>query len=195
MKEILSVLAIICFFSGISYSQKNKDDIAGRDFIINVADDTVWGKISGNLTPSTASLKINFTDNKTSTKRSYKPYQIKSWHPQGLNYYFESKEYRPKGLRAEDQGYAVFMKCFTPYEGSVRYYEYYNTDGSEGYYQSFLQKRGEMIEVKFEKFYAQLAEYFSDYPELSAKIKDKKFKKTQLAEIVDEYNIWYNRKA
>jgi alpha-L-arabinofuranosidase len=52
-----------------------------------------------------------------------------------------------------------------------------------------------MVEVKFEKFYAQLAEYFADYPELSAKIKDKKFKKTQLAEIVDEYNMWYNRKA
>jgi hypothetical protein len=84
MKVILSLFALIYFFSGISYGQKNKDDKPGRDFIINVADDTVWGKISGNLTPSTASLKISFTDNKTSTKRSYKPYQIKSWHPQGL---------------------------------------------------------------------------------------------------------------
>ena len=87
------------------------------------------------------------------------------------------------------------MKCFTPYEGDVRYYEYYNTDGQEGYYQSFLVRRGVMLEVKFEKFYSQLAEYFADNPELVEKLKAKKFKKTELAKIVDEYNMGSNRKA
>jgi hypothetical protein len=195
MKYLIFLFVCILSFGFQLNAQKNKEDKPGKDFIINIADDTIWGKISGNLTPSTASLKISFIDNKSGTKRNYKPYDINSWHPYGLDYYFESKEYRPNGMRAADQGYAVFMKCFTPYEGSVRYYEFYNTDGNEGYYQSFLQKRGDMVEVKFERFYAQLAEYFADYPELSAKIKAKKFKKTELAKIVDEYNMWYNRKA
>jgi hypothetical protein len=179
----------------VSLSAQKPEKEAAKDFVINNSGDTIFGKITGNLTPATASARIIFIENATGTKHTYKPYQIKSWHPAGVKYYFESKEYRPKGLKVEEQGYGVFMKCFTSYEGGVRYYEYYNTDGQEGYYQSMLERRGEMVEVKFEKFYSQLAEYFSDYSELSEKIKAKKFKKTQLPEIVDEYNRWKNRKA
>lgn len=188
MKTLLLIVILYNVFNLSVTAQEKKEPKPGNDFIINNSSDTVWGKISGNLTPSTASLKINFTDNKTDTKRSYKPYQIKSWHPNGLTYYFESKEYRPKGMREEEQGYGVFMKCFTPYSGKVRYYEYYNTDGMEGYYQSFLEKKGNMVEVKFEKFYAQLSEYFAECYPVSTKLKAKKYKKNQLSQIVDDFN-------
>ncbi len=195
MRILFIFTLILSAFTLKVNAQKKGDDKPGKDFIINNSYDTIWGKISGNLTPATASLKLNFTDNNTGTKRVYKPYDLKSWHPSGFDYYFESREYRPKGHRAEEQGFGVFMKCFTPYEGDVRYYEYYNTDGHEGYYQSFLVRRGVMLEVKFEKFYSQLAEYFADNPELVEKLKAKKFKKTELAKIVDEYNMGSNRKA
>ncbi len=195
MRILFIFTLILSAFSIQINAQKKGDDKPGKDFIINNSYDTIWGKFTGNMTPASASLRITFIENTKGTKHVYKPYDIKSWHPDGLGYYFESKEYRPKGMRAEEQGYGVFMKCFTPYEGDVRYYEYYNTDGQEGYYQSFLVRRGVMVEVKFEKFYAQLAEYFADNPELVEKLKAKKFKKTELAKIVDEYNLGSNRKA
>ncbi len=197
MRILLTLSLFYFFFLSQCYAQgkSRNESKKGEDFIINNSYDTIWGKVVGNLTPSTASLKIGFIDNKTGTKSSYKPYQIRSWHPAALDYYFESKEYRPKGLPKGEQGYGVFMKCFTPYQGQVRCYEYYNTDGMEGYYQTFLEKKGVMTEVRYEKFFSQLSDYFSDYKELSEKIKSKKYKKNKLTEIVDEYNRWFNKGA
>ena len=87
------------------------------------------------------------------------------------------------------------MKRMTPYEGTVKLYEYYNTDGQEGYTQTFLNRRGVLTEVNYDKFYKDLAEYFSDYIDLANKIKEKKYKKTELRKIVDEYNLWKNKKV
>ena len=47
-----------------------------------------------------------------------------------------------------------------------------------------------MTLINTSKFYAQLSEYFKDSPELAEKIKQKKFKKSQTAAIVQEYNQW-----
>jgi hypothetical protein len=183
---LLNLIIILSNFS--LFAQKNDKKGERKDYIINLSRDTIWGKISGNLTPATASLKIVFTDDLTKTKKVYKPRQIKAWRHGNLQFTYESKEYRPKGMRKEDLGYAVFMKCYTPYEGTVRHYLYYNTDGEDGYYQTFLERSDVMVEVVYEKFYSQLAEYFIDYPELCEKLKAKKYKKSQLTEIVDEYN-------
>jgi len=176
------------------FGQKSSG-IPPKDFIIANSGDTIWGRIIGNITPASASLRVTFIDDKSSDKKIYKPYQIKSWHPGAFEYYFESKEYRPLGLPKNESGYGVFMKCYTPYQGTIKLYEYYNTDSQEGFYQTYLERRGQMVEVKYEKFYMQLSEYFSDCLPIATKLKEKKYKKSQLSEIVDVYNKWKVKKV
>jgi len=141
------------------------------------------------------SVQVSFIDDKTSTRTVYKAHQIKSWHPKGADYYFESKEYRPVGRNPKELGLGVYMKCLTPYKGTVRLYEYYNTDQTQGRTQVFLERRGKMVEVNMLRFRKQLSEYFKDHPELSEKIKKKVYKKRALRKIVDEYNTWKNKNA
>lgn len=198
MKKIILFLLLSTAIMQVGVAQKSDKKATKKtrkDFIINASQDTVWGQITGNLTPAITSVRILFIDDKTGTKAAYKAGEIHSWHPGGLDYYFESKEYRPEGLKKDEKGYLVFMKRMTLYEGTVKMYEYYNTDGQEGYTQTFLQHRGKMIEINFDKFYQTLAELFSDYVDLATKIKDKKYKKTELRKIVDEYNLWKNKKV
>jgi hypothetical protein len=190
MKTIFLVLSIFFFSNTFLSAQKNQEKADRKDYIITMSRDTIYGKISGNLTPTEVSLRITFTDDKTGTKKVYKPRQIREWKHGNLSYGFESKEYRPKGMRKDELGYAVFMKSFTAFGGAVRHYEYYNTDEADGYYMTFLDRNDNLTEIVYEKFYTQLADYFSDYQELSEKIKAKKYKKTQLTQIVDEYNVW-----
>ncbi len=197
-KTLFLLILLVCTTTIGVFAQKaktKKEKKPRKDFILNNSGDTIWGQITGPMTSATASVRISFIDDKTNAKTVYKAGDIKSWHPGGQDFYFESKEYRPKGLPKDEQGFSVFMKRLTPYDGTVKIYEYYNTDGQEGYTQTFLQRGGKIIEVNFEKFYAEMAEYFSDYLDLSNKIKQKKYKKSDLIKIVDEYNIWKNRNA
>ena len=198
MKQTILFLGFVLMLAQVGIAQKsNKKSkkTAPKDFIINQSQDTIWGQITGNLTPAITSVRITFIDDKTGTKAVYKAGEINSWHPGGLDYYFESKEYRPNGLKKEEKGYSVFMKRMTPYDGTVKLYEYYNTDGQEGYTQTFLNRRGVLTEVNYDKFYKDLAEYFSDYIDLANKIKEKKYKKTDLRKIVDECNLWKSKKV
>jgi hypothetical protein len=185
----LFLIIFLCSFNFLA-AQKGQEKKERKDYVISISRDTIYGKIGGNLTPAEVSLRITFTDDKTGTKKVYKPRQIRAWRHGNLSYGFESKEYRPKGMKKEELGYAVFMKSFTPFGGAVRHYEYYNTDEADGYYMTFLDRNDNLTEIIYEKFYTQLADYFSDYKELSDKIKAKQFKKTQLTQIVDEYNVW-----
>jgi hypothetical protein len=193
---LIALLSLTLFQMGQAQEKEDKKTKKEfNDFIINVSGDTIYGKITGNLTPAITSVQITFIDNKTQTKKVYKAHQIKSWHPAGADFYFESKEYRPPGLPKGDPGYGVYMKRLTPYNGTVKMYEYYNTDQLNGYTQVFLEKRGKMTEVQFGKFRKQMAEYFKDYIDLSEKIKAKKYKKKDLKKIIDEYNLWKNKNA
>lgn len=193
MKKVL-LFFIACLVLQTAFCQK-KAKSEKKDFIINNSGDTLYGKITGNITPAITSVRITFIDDKKGEKKVYKAHQIKSWHPYGTDFYFESKEYRPENLPVEKEGYGVFMKRLTTYNGRVKLYEYYNTDGQNGYTQTFLEKRGKMVEVKFMKFRKQMVEYFKDYIDLSNKIKTKKYKKKHLRKIVDEYNVWKNKGA
>lgn len=173
-------------------SQKNhsKND---KDFVITLKGDTIYGKFVGNMTPAITSVRISFIEEGTQNRVSYKAHQIKSWHPRGANFYFESKEYRPVGMKRHELGLGVYMKCFTPYRGYVRLYEYYNTDKEQGHTQIFLEKGRRMTEINMFKFRTQMAQYFSDYPDLSKEITEGKYKKKDIIKIVDTYNSWKNK--
>ncbi len=196
MNRLIFAFLITLIAGQMLYAQqKEKAAKQFNDFIINVSGDTIYGRITGNLTPAITSVKITFIDNETQTKKVYKAHQIKSWHPAGADFYFESKAYRPPGTPKNEPGLGVYMKRLTPYNGTVKLYEYYNTDQTNGYTQVFLERRGKMVEVNFSKFRKQMAEYFKDYMDLSNKIKERKYKKRDLQKIVDEYNLWKNKNA
>jgi len=82
------------------------------------------------------------------------------------------------------------MKRLTPERGKAHLFEYYNTSGDMGYTQTFLEKDLKITEVNYAKFRKQMAEVFKDCKELSKKITEKKYKKKQLLEIIEEYNEW-----
>ena len=46
MKYLIFLFVCILSFGFQLNAQKNKEDKPGKDFIINIADDTIWGKIS-----------------------------------------------------------------------------------------------------------------------------------------------------
>lgn len=190
-------IALLSFFvlQAAQAQDEEKKKKEFNDFVINISGDTIWGRITGNLTPAITSVQISFIDNETQTKKVYKAHQIKSWHPAGADFYFESKAYRPPGTPKNDPGLGVYMKRLTNYNGTVKLYEYYNTNQLNGYTQVFIERRGKMTEVKFGKFRKQMAEYFKDYIDLSEKIKDRKYKKRDLEKIIDEYNLWKNKNA
>jgi UTP-glucose-1-phosphate uridylyltransferase len=75
-------------------------------------------------------------------------------------------------------------------KGEVSYYQYFNPTTEMGVNEFYLEKGGKLTLIKTGKFHTQLSEYFKDAPELSEKIRLKKFKKSQTAQIVQEYNQW-----
>jgi hypothetical protein len=158
---------------------------AQDDYVITNAKDTLYGTVKG-ATPAQQSVKVTFVrDGKTVV---YKPNDIQEWGNTKSQYIFEAKGYERKGELAP---LGVFMRRYTAKDAPVRYYTYYNTDGEQGYFQHFLQKNENMIEVPTnKKFYEFMAEYFKDYPELSQQILNKEFKKSQIEKIVAKYNTW-----
>lgn len=80
------------------------------------------------------------------------------------------------------------MRRLNPGKVKVKLYEYYNTEGSIGYTQTYLERKGEMEEVVFRRFRKQLAAYLADQPEIVAKIQQKEYKKRDLERLIADYN-------
>ncbi|EJF52909.1 hypothetical protein SapgrDRAFT_1185 [Saprospira grandis DSM 2844] len=182
LKSLLSLLFLALPFWGL-WAQD-----APQDFIITISYDTLYGKVVGGFTPGKSSVMVKFKEAETGETKVYKAKDIKSWHAAGAPYYFESKVYQPKGRHKLDAGYAVFMRRLNPGKVKVKLYEYYNTEGSIGYTQTYLERKGSMEEVVFRRFRKQLAAYLADQPEIVAKIQQKEYKKRDLERLIADYN-------
>jgi hypothetical protein len=174
--RFLFTITIIVFFFKLGVSQ-------GPDYIIDVNDRKLFGTIKLS-TPSINSSQIGFTDNKNGATRKYRTDEVKEWGKGNLLY--KTKVYTV----SERKSFSVFMLQLTPKDGKVHLYEYYNTSGDIGFTQTFLERDDKMIEVAYGRFRKQMAVYFKDHEELSKKISDKKFKKKDLLDIIEEYNAW-----
>lgn len=184
MKNILTV-----FFTFLAFSSFAQLSIgADQGYIVTNALDTVPGQIKLN-TPAQQSVKLIFTASETKERRVYRPFEVKSWHVPDQNLSYESKAYK-MGRKS----FGVFMKLLNDDDGQISCYEYWNTDGQNGFTQIFLEREGEMTEVNYGKFKKQLADYFGDHEELKARIENKEFKKKDLIEIVEIYNKWMEYK-
>ena len=75
-------------------------------------------------------------------------------------------------------------------KGFVQCYEYWNTDGMNGFSQLYLEKSGELTEVRMGKFKKQMSEYFSESEDIVTKINEGAYKKNLdgLLEIIMDYN-------
>lgn len=156
---------------------------AQGDYVIDVNDRKIYGTVVLGP-PAINSSMIKFKKNDGGNMAKYRPDEIKCWVSGDLVY--ESKVYAIN----EHKGFSVFMLRLSSAQGKVKVYEYYNTNGETGYTQTFLERDGGMEEVNFGRFRKHMATYFSDYKELAKKITDKKYKKKDLLEIVEEYNAW-----
>lgn len=186
MKNIFAILFL--FLSLPIFAQLSIGSDQG--YIVTNVLDTVVGQIKLN-TPAQQSVKLFFTEAETKEKRVYRPFEVKSWHipSQGISY--ESKAYK-----VGRKSFGVFMRLLNHDDGQISCYEYWNTDGQNGFTQVFLEREGEMTEVNYGKFRKQLAEYFGDYEELKVRIENKEFKKKEedLIKIVELYNKWMEYK-
>lgn len=157
--------------------------IVAQDYVIDVNDRKLYGTVILGP-PAINSSMIKFKNNETGTVSKYRPDEIKCWVSGDLIY--ESKVYAIN----EHKGFSVFMLRLSTDKGKVKVYEYYNTNGEMGYTQTFLEKDGGMTEVNYARFRKHMATYFKDNKELAQKITDKKYKKKDLLQIVEEYNNW-----
>jgi hypothetical protein len=171
---------LLLFVTNLTFAQKNK----ATGFIININGDTIKGHFKLGM-PATNSLKIQFQSEKETEMRPYVPFALKKWKLDTEPYYNESKYFT---YADGGQAYGVFMKALIT--GEVSYYQYFNPSSELGLNEFFLEKGGKLTLIKTSKYYNQLADYFKDATELSEKIKNKKFKKSQTAQIVQAYNEW-----
>ncbi|MCP4443084.1 MAG: hypothetical protein GY810_29610 [Aureispira sp.] len=160
---------------------------ADQGYIITNALDTVVGVIKQN-TPAQQSVKLIFTDSETNEKHIYRPFEVKSWHIPNENIIYESKAHK-----IGRKNFGVFMRRLNE-DGQIGCYEYWNTDGQNGFTQIFLERDGKMTEVNYGKFKKHMAEYFGDHEELKTRIENKEFKKKDLIQIVAIYNKWMEYK-
>jgi len=174
--RFLFTIAIIILFFKLGLSQ-------GSDYVIDVNDRKLFGTVKLS-TPAINSSQIGFTDNKNGVSRKYRTDELKEWGKGNLIY--KTKVYSV----SERKSFSVFMRQLTPQDGKVHLYEYYNTNGDVGFTQTFLERDDKMTEVAYGRFRKQMTEYFKDSEELAKKISDKKFKKKDILDIIEEYNAW-----
>jgi len=54
-----------------------------------------------------------------------------------------------------------------------------------------IKGNGDMINAKWDTFYKKMPSFFSDYPQLSKKIKARDYKFTDIYRLVRYYNKWH----
>lgn len=181
MKWFISL--VLCLFISTLFAQLSQE----KGYIINLARDTVWGKIKYG-TPAMRSVRVTFIHGETGETRKYFPFQIHAWHVQRFNQTFVSKVIKDKPKDVEGKG--VFMERISSDKGPVRCYFFWNTEGARGYTQTYLEKNSALTEVQYGRFKKQMMLYFEDFPQLSDKIQRGAFRKKDLAKMVAEYNHW-----
>lgn len=155
---------------------------AQQDYIVDINGRTIYGTVILS-TPAANAVQISFKNNEGRV-RLYRPDEIKLWSKG--NTIFESKVYNV----STRVGQLTFMRRITPKGGKCQVYEFYNILDDVGYTETVLEQDGKMDVVDFGRFHKHMALYFKDYEELAEDIKNKKYKKKQLLEIVERYNAW-----
>ncbi len=134
------------------------------------------------------SLRVFFKDEKSREPQELHPFTIRSYFVRNETYESKIYDYAPE----QPDGFAVFMRRMNT--GFCRIYEYWNSDKERGFTQVFLEKGSKpMQEVNFFGFKTQMMNYFSDFPQLSAKIERTLWHRSDLNKIVEEYNVWKTR--
>jgi hypothetical protein len=155
-------------------------------YVVTNTRDTLRGKLNPG-TPAQRTVRIAFKADGADEAIRFEPFQIVGFAFDGTGEFYESKYFRLDPL--DDDAYAVFMRRDN--EGPVRVYQFWNVFVDRGYFQTFLQRGDQNIkEVDYTRFRQQMAEFFDDNAELSARIKAGEFKKKDLVKLVLEYNAW-----
>lgn len=174
---------LLVLFASVATLQAQDKGISG--FIITTEGAKKYGKLQLG-TPAVNSLKIQFK-NEEGVKKTYRPFDIAAWGSEEDGSMYVSKAYSPGN---SGNAYGVFMRQMTNGKGFVQCYEYWNTDGMNGFSQLYLEKSGELTEVRMGKFKKQMSEYFAESEEIVQKINDGAYKKNLdgLLEIIMDYN-------
>lgn len=188
MKTPLTLL-LLCLALASSFAQIDIIDNFQFEpgFVVSNKGDTLRGFIKYTRQYELAA-RVQFKDEKMHESETYHPFGIRSFFVH--NEVYESKIYDYAPERAD--GFAVFMRRVNT--GYCKVYEYWNSDKERGFTQTFLEKPNKpMQEVAFFSFRQQMKQYFSDFPQLIAKIDRNAFTRRDLDKIVAEYNTWKGR--
>jgi len=180
MNRILLTVFIIGCFISVSNAQLTWVD----GYIITNTGEKTTGQIKY-TTPAQRSTTCIFKASGQDEKIKYQPFQIRSFFIEGRLY--ESKIYDFDVT--QPYGYGVFMERKNT--GTVKVYEYWNTDKERGFTQTFIENDGDyLLEVDQLRFKRQMSMYFEEYPALQKRIDKGEFKKKELMTIISEFNTW-----
>ena len=142
--------------------------------------------------------------NKSGKKFKLRPNEISS-----LSFEHSGRKYNMVSVN-DNLTYSRFNKILLLLEqdGYLKRYTFFEQRSNGGYYGAggmymsagsrtvevdVLQKGNNyLFRVRPFRFKKTVSEYFSDFPELSERIKSKEFRKEDLLKIIDIYNKWYN---
>jgi hypothetical protein len=193
MQKLIFFTTIFLFFVVFSAQTQAQKGSNSEGFIINANGDTLRGRFDFSKpgAATNATLRVNFTDEKTGSSKQYAPFQIKGWQLNRDSCYNEAKVLR---IKDDENGYGVFMRRLNQ-QGEIICYKYVDIGGQMPLTVYYLEKEQKLTTVNMGgKFYKQLALFFQDSKELSENIAAKKYKGNKekaLINIVNAYNIWF----
>ncbi len=184
---LLFSLSAICATAQVDFGEFQFE----KGYVVTNKGDTLRGKIKYARAYELSQRCTFIKDgDETNEHIRYQPFTIKTFCVK--NEIYESKIYDYSPDRPD--GFGVFMHRIE--NGECKMYEYWNSDKERGFTQVFLEKKGKMMEeVGFFMFKKQMMSYFSDYPQLQAKIGRNAFKRSEVQRIVQEYNSFKARKV
>jgi len=188
MKYVIVIISCFLTLNISAQKQTLSDKLMGRTYhdglIVLNSGDTLKGKIVMSNDHSDYKL-VEFVDTLTKEKKFYKPIDVQYFLVENLVFY-------SKKLNKKD----VYM-CLLVNDHLKLYLHkvlvatgYYSTTGIT---YVFEKPDGQMLQVfnnKLTGFSKKTGAFFSDYPELSEKIKNKTYKFNDVFIITKEYNTW-----
>jgi hypothetical protein len=183
MKKTFSLLLL---FTAFTITSLHAGLVYKSGYVVLLSGDSVKGDIRVNTTKELPMFQKVAVKQGESTK-TYKPEQVKE-------YGFESSRFISRKVDGEMQ----FLKVLS--FGRINLYElqYEEIRGNETVVESeyYIEKTdgsAELQKAKSGKFKKTVAELMADNSELVAKVQDsdKKYEVTEMQQVCDEYNTWY----
>ena len=183
MKIIHFIPFLILMYNTNCFAQKNYSD----GYIISLNDDTIYGKIKNSRTfgsYNSRTRSIRFID-KNGKNEKFLASKIKGYSKSGILNFLTITDLNRGPFFAQ-----ILIK------GPLTLLSY-TIDNKYGGYMILILKhinKKSTQKVEVLDFKNGMANYISDYPELSQKIINKELRYADIEIIVREYNEWYNRK-